>query len=243
MNKTIWSSSALTRTLAAAATGSAIASTLRGSVVYADEGRPKKLSIYDEEQPEIILVEHPTRVEHGVAYTKKFLNETHAEGRTQLQNLTDQWIKLEQTIETTVNETIAPGEKALPGLIYVGVGALAGTIVARNRGFFLRVTAPILFAAAASNYFLPKTTRNVFLHLHRLEQQSPTLVSAHQSISDAARQARGQIDETVSQLRRAVPGGQEEKPETGGKAKREVEAAVERIEKAVKETVGGKDKK
>ncbi|RUS18039.1 apolipo protein O-domain-containing protein, partial [Endogone sp. FLAS-F59071] len=236
MNLAAWTSRAINQRLAAAATAAVVASAFGGSVVFAEEKRPAKPHIYDEPQPEIILVEHPTRAEHAVAVTKKVLKDTHAEGKKHIQTLTDQWIKFEQSVERTVKETIAPGEQALPGVIYVGVAGLAGNIVARNRGIFLRLTSPLIFATAASYYFLPGTTRNVGTQLYRLEQQFPAAVSAHQSISDAARQARAQIDETVGQLRGAVPTDEEARGALDG-AKKKAGGAVGKVQEVYEEKV------
>lgn len=100
----------------------------------------------------------------------------------------------------------------MPGVIYVLVAAMGGSIVSRNRNILLRATVPLAVGVGASWLVLPITTRNVGDLVWTFEQKSPFISSNHLRIRDAvnetwriAREA-GQtalqaVDETVQSSR------------------------------------------
>ncbi|KAG9065281.1 hypothetical protein KI688_002605 [Linnemannia hyalina] len=56
---------------------------------------------------------------------------------------------------------IAPEEDLFPGLAYVAIAGLTGSLAARQGGTLLKALSPVAFASAAGYYFLPHTTRNL----------------------------------------------------------------------------------
>ncbi|KAF9326184.1 hypothetical protein BG006_010363 [Podila minutissima] len=56
---------------------------------------------------------------------------------------------------------MAQEDELLPGLIYVALAGLGGSLVARQRNIIIRMFSPLAFATAAGAYFLPHTTHSV----------------------------------------------------------------------------------
>ena len=63
---------------------------------------------------------------------------------------------------------VAPDEPLTPGILYVGVATLTGSVLARNR-IFWRLTLPPALFILSLNHFLPKTSHNVSSYLGSLE--------------------------------------------------------------------------
>ncbi|KAG0216367.1 hypothetical protein BGX33_000177 [Mortierella sp. NVP41] len=56
---------------------------------------------------------------------------------------------------------VANEEDLLPGLLYVALAGLSGSLVTRQRNILFRMFSPLAFAAAAGAYVLPKTTHSI----------------------------------------------------------------------------------
>lgn len=96
-------------------------------------------------------------------------------------------------VENAFTNTIASlapspesGEKLAPGGIYVVVAAMAGSIVARNRGRFLRGTTPLAFGTIAAWSLLPVTMRNVSDLIWQYEKRVPAVADQHLYLRDRA---------------------------------------------------------
>ncbi|KAL2814493.1 apolipo protein O-domain-containing protein [Aspergillus granulosus] len=96
-------------------------------------------------------------------------------------------------VENAFTNTIASlapspesGEKLLPGGIYVVVAAMAGSIVARNRGRFLRGTTPLAFGTIAAWSLLPVTMRNVSDLIWEYEKRVPVVADNHLRLREQA---------------------------------------------------------
>ncbi|KAL4922887.1 apolipo protein O-domain-containing protein [Aspergillus aurantiobrunneus] len=96
-------------------------------------------------------------------------------------------------VENAFTNTIASlapspesGEKLLPGGIYVVVAAMAGSIVARNRGRFLRGTTPLAFGTIAAWSLLPVTMRNVSDLVWEYEKRVPVVADQHLYLRERA---------------------------------------------------------
>jgi organizing structure protein 2 len=67
---------------------------------------------------------------------------------------------------------LIPNEESItPGILYVGVATLAGSVFTRYRSFPIRVLTPPLFLIGSLNYFLPKTAHNVSQYYLELESK------------------------------------------------------------------------
>ncbi|KAL8419622.1 hypothetical protein RB594_002709 [Gaeumannomyces avenae] len=91
-------------------------------------------------------------------------------------------LDLEQSFTATVASLAPPresGERIMPGLVYVLVAAMAGSIVARRRNVLLRTATPAAFGVAAGWTVLPFTMRNVGDLAWRYEERVPAVANAH----------------------------------------------------------------
>ncbi|KAI1465613.1 apolipo protein O-domain-containing protein [Daldinia caldariorum] len=116
-------------------------------------------------------------------------------------NAIDSAFHLEQSFTETIASLAPPresGEKLMPGLVYVLVASMAGSIISRNRNVILRASLPLAFGVGAGWLVLPVTMTNVSNLLWRYEQRFPAVADAHlktrQSIQDALRFARVHVD-------------------------------------------------
>ncbi|KAF7724918.1 hypothetical protein EC973_000577 [Apophysomyces ossiformis] len=210
---------------AAAATAAVVSSLSRPTIVYAEEQKRSKLSIYDPPQPKVIVVESPTKLEEHVAYAQQQANKTLEEGKTHVNTLYEQCKQFEKDVRALVKETVAPDEEVLPNALYVGVAALAGTIIARNRNIVLRFLTSTALAAGTSFYLLPKTTHNVGVQLEKLERKYPELQNAHRVADEAVDGVRKEIDQVLAQLRGTVNANIEQLQQSADKLKGQVTGA------------------
>lgn len=98
--------------------------------------------------------------------------------------------------ETDIANTIASlapspesGEQLLPGLIYVLVAAMAGSIVSRNRNILVRATFPVAVGVTAGWMLIPVTMRNTGDLIWEYEKKVPAVADTHMTIRDAAFEA------------------------------------------------------
>ncbi|KAI7872444.1 apolipo protein O-domain-containing protein [Spinellus fusiger] len=173
----------------------------QSQTVYA-EGRTK-LSIYDEPQPKVVIVESPTKLEEHIAYAQKYAHSTLEESKGHVYSIHKRVKDFENEVITTVQTTVTD-EDFFPNSLFVGVAALAGTIIARRRNLFLRFATSSALAYGASAYLLPKTTHNLGVQWERLENQCPHLKSAHQSVNGVVKCARKEVEGVLAQLKNTV---------------------------------------
>ncbi|CAG8491798.1 7744_t:CDS:2 [Ambispora leptoticha] len=161
----------------------------------------KKLKIYDDPKPDIVVVESPSKLEETITKTKLKARKMLEDVEKQFKQVSDRWISIEQKIDRTINEVVSPKERLMPEVLYVGVAGLGGSVLAKNRGIFLRLTTPIAFTIAASYYFLPVTSHNIARKLSEYEQKSPALVNVHQSISQTTNETKNKIEALTSDIK------------------------------------------
>ncbi|CAO3663098.1 unnamed protein product [Rhizopus stolonifer] len=220
-------SPAIKKSFAVAATGAVWASSI--PVAFAEEKRTKP-------EPQVTIVEAPTKLEEHVYIAQKYANKTLEEGKGHVDGWVQKYQQLENDVTTNINNTIDKGEELNPNLLYVGVAALAGTIIARNRNIVLRFLTSTTLAVGTSYYLLPKTTSNVFQHLERLEKRYPQLQAAHQSVNESVDDAYKQVDSTLVQLRGAVD-------ENAAKLREQFEQNTQLVKNQVNSAVGSTDTK
>lgn len=77
-----------------------------------------------------------------------------------------------------------PRDEALtPGIIYVLIAGLTGSVISRTRAFPIRFLTPPLFTVLAMPYFLPKTSHNIRQYLSEVEdKQFPEFAARHDQI-------------------------------------------------------------
>ncbi|KAL7750460.1 hypothetical protein RI367_004234 [Sorochytrium milnesiophthora] len=157
-----------------------------------------KLPIYDEEVPAEHIVEVlPTRLEIGIRQTRALASQAYRSTTSSLQSVVNSWIGIERRVGNTIDNLKSEDERLLPAGLYVFVAAFAGSILVRNRAIPLRVLTPPLFFAAASTYFLPHTTTNVYnFAFHSLPPEAQQRIRAAQDRSEETlAQVRGRVRE------------------------------------------------
>lgn len=121
---------------------------------------------------------------------------------------------LEKSFTDTVASLAPPpasGEKLMPGLVYVLVAAMAGSIVTRRSNILLRATVPAAFAVGMGWTVLPVTMGNVGDLAWRYEQRFPAVAEGHVKTREAwqntvsfARTNRQVVVETVDEKVKSV---------------------------------------
>ncbi|KAG5353088.1 hypothetical protein C0989_010470 [Termitomyces sp. Mn162] len=141
---------------------------------------PEKLSIYSAPTPDVLLVEEPSALEREIGVVRRKVSEALFDTHSQIQAVVSRWIGIEHAIENRVKSIISPNEPLTPGLLYVGVATLSGSILARNRTLATRLLLPPIFLFASAKHFFPQTTENFTSYLGSLEDTYfPTLAEKH----------------------------------------------------------------
>jgi MICOS complex subunit MIC26 len=94
---------------------------------------------------------------------------------------------LEQSFTSTIAGLAPPresGERLMPGVLYVLVAAMAGSIVTRRSNILLRAAVPLAFGIGTANVVLPITSKNVGQLVWRFEERVPAIAQAHQSTAE-----------------------------------------------------------
>ncbi|UZJ56117.1 hypothetical protein CBS101457_005437 [Exobasidium rhododendri] len=125
------------------------------------EEHRSKLPIYSSPAEPVTLAEVRGPLEDQVASARTFLSDATKSGRDTIRGQVDRWIGVEKAVETKVSSLIADTEPITPGILYVGVATLAGSVFTRYRSLPVRFLTPPLFLIGSLNYFLPKTTHNM----------------------------------------------------------------------------------
>lgn len=132
----------------------------------------------------------------------------------------DQAFHLEKSFTQTVASLAPPresGEKLMPGLVYVLVAGMAGSIISRNRNILLRAAVPLALGVGAGWLVIPVTMNNVSGLLWQYEQKFPAVAEAHiktrenlfKSVDFAkvhTQMGKQYVDEKVTSARDAVEG-------------------------------------
>ncbi|KAF7532951.1 hypothetical protein G7054_g7502 [Neopestalotiopsis clavispora] len=117
-----------------------------------------------------------------IGHARLFLYEHATRAEDAVNRGMDQAFHLEKSFTQTV-ASLAParesGEQLMPGLVYVLVAGMAGSIVSRNRNVLLRAAAPLALGVGAGWLVLPVTMNNVSGLLWKYEQKFPVIAEAH----------------------------------------------------------------
>lgn len=115
-------------------------------------------------------------------------------------------------------KSILPKDESLtPGLIYVLVAGLSGSVLTRTRAFPIRWLTPPLFTLIAMPYFLPKTAHNLRNYLSEVEDKHfPEFAMRHDQFNSNA-------ETHTAQLFNRVGNWSKEANKLGDKAMRGIE--------------------
>ncbi|WRT66463.1 uncharacterized protein IL334_003422 [Kwoniella shivajii] len=212
-----------------------------GSTMYytstslaADEGRPEgsirpgrnvsgeKLPIYQtsESNPIITLVEKPNPLVPYIAQGRETVTSVLADARGYLQSGVSSWIGFERRVEKEVKSILPVDESLNPGLIYILISGLSGSVLTRTRSLPIRFISPPLFTLLSFPYFLPKTSHNIRKYLSDLEDKHfPELAARHDRIvstgiahtqmtidrvKDATEDVRGWSRKSIDQIEKST---------------------------------------
>jgi organizing structure protein 2 len=79
-----------------------------------------------------------------------------------------------------VKSIISPSEPLTPGILYVGIATLTGSIISRTRGLPTRLVLPPILFLASFQHFLPKTGANLGAYISSIERAHfPALAEKH----------------------------------------------------------------
>jgi len=116
---------------------------------------PDKLPIYPISTDDIVLVESPSGLENRIAIVRRKVSRTYCEAHAYAQGWVTSWINIEHAIEHRIKSIISPNESLTPGLLYVGIATLTGSIIARNRMLATRFLLPPFFFGCLSKSLPP----------------------------------------------------------------------------------------
>ncbi|PBK68256.1 hypothetical protein ARMSODRAFT_212607 [Armillaria solidipes] len=151
-----------------------------GTAVVLVEKERDKLPIYPISSPDIVLLDTPSTLERQIGTVRKTFTETYSDAYSQVQGVVSKWIGVEHAIESRVKALISPTESITPGILYVGIATLSGSIIARNRLLVTRLILPPTLLVLSMNHFLPQTTANVSEYFGSLEDTYfPTFAQKH----------------------------------------------------------------
>lgn len=85
-------------------------------------------------------------------------------------------------------------EPIFPGILWVGVATLTGSIFSLRRPMITRIFYPPLFGIASAYYFLPHTFKNVTSYTMQLEEQYTPGLAAFQK--ETAKTYRASLNDT-----------------------------------------------
>lgn len=185
----------------------------------------RQLPIYPEPTPDVLLLETPSELEQHIGTARRAVTATYLDARAQVQGVVSRWISVEASVESTcvqsslpapanrladrIKSLVAPDEPLTPGILYVGVATLTGSVLARNRGLALRLALPPTLLLLSLSHFLPKTSANVSAYAGALEDtylpglaQKHDIAKAHSAMTwdravDAGAAARVRVQDSV----------------------------------------------
>ncbi|KAI0714482.1 apolipo protein O-domain-containing protein [Fomitopsis betulina] len=169
----------------------------------------RQLPIYPEPTPDVLLLETPSELEQHIGTARRAVTATYLDARAQVQGVVSRWISVEASVENRIKSLVAPDEPLTPGILYVGVATLTGSVLARNRGLALRLALPPTLLLLSLSHFLPKTSANVSAYAGALEDtylpglaQKHDIAKAHSAMTwdravDAGAAARVRVQDSV----------------------------------------------
>lgn len=161
-----------------------------------------KLPIYPLPDPKIQVVPVQTELERQIGTARRAVSHLTTDTRTSVRSLVDRWISVERSIEGEVKSLIPAAEPLTPGLLYVGVVTLAGSIFTRYRAFPIRILTPPLALVASLNYFNPQLASNLGAYYTQVEQKYvPALTEQRRQWQRQGKQVLDSTTKSVHELK------------------------------------------
>ncbi|KAF8332000.1 apolipo protein O-domain-containing protein [Cantharellus anzutake] len=156
-----------------------------GSASPAVHSKPgSKLSIYPEPDPEIVLVETHSELERQIRTTRRHATYFYDQSRAHVRGIVSKWIGVEEAVENRIKSLIPKDESITPGILYVGVVALTGSVIGRTRSLPVRILLPPTLLILAFPQLLPKTSANLRAYFSSLEDHYvPDIAAQHDALN------------------------------------------------------------
>ncbi|KAG0032809.1 hypothetical protein BGZ82_006364, partial [Podila clonocystis] len=126
------------------------------TTVYADENGEEEQSGFDHDH-RASLYKHHDEVPHTSASTS---SSSSSRAYTKMSDSPSRH-EYKRTHFIDQRPMISQEEELMPGLVYVALAGLTGSLVARQRGILAKMLTPAVFASAAGAYFMPHRTQNL----------------------------------------------------------------------------------
>ncbi|ODV95290.1 hypothetical protein PACTADRAFT_50036 [Pachysolen tannophilus NRRL Y-2460] len=135
--------------------------------------------------------------------------------------LTDKYYTKEREVTSTISSLHDRREDLFPNSIYIVVGTLAGTIVARRRNILIRALSPLVFGLFSFAIFLPQTFENSKKLVWKLEQKNLPEFASRQKL------AAEKVDSLVNDVEK-----------TAGEGKRKIDSTIKDTRKLIADVTG-----
>ncbi|SNX86419.1 uncharacterized protein MEPE_05128 [Melanopsichium pennsylvanicum] len=161
-----------------------------------------KLSIYPLPDPKVEIVPVQTELERQIGSARRTVSSLTSDTRTTVRSLIDRWISIERSVEGQVKLLIPSSEPLTPGLLYVGVATLAGSIFTRYRAFPIRILTPPLALLVSLNLFNPQLSSNLGEYYTSVEQKYlPSLSKQRRNLVQQSQQYVNSTTKNIHQLK------------------------------------------
>ncbi|GAC71498.1 predicted dehydrogenase [Moesziomyces antarcticus T-34] len=211
-----------------------VAGTSIAKPVYNEEAPSSstKLPIYPLPDAKVEVVPVQTELERQIGSARRAVSSVTAETRGSVRSLVDRWISLERSVEGEVKSLIPDTEPLTPGLLYVGVATLAGSIFTRYRAFPIRMLTPPLAAIIAVNTTNPQLAANLGAYYTQTERKYlPALTEQRQKWQHQAKEL----------LNNTKDGLEKVKENTESSVRKGLESVESQTGLRVKDVVAAKD--
>ncbi|KAK8088875.1 hypothetical protein PG997_003836 [Apiospora hydei] len=160
-------------------------------------------------EPEVVTRPHgptPTdRLAEQIGKARLFLYKQATTAEDAVNAAMDRAFHLEKSFTSTVASLAPPresGERLMPGLVYVLVAGMAGSIVTRNRNLVFRAALPLALGVGAGWLVIPVTMTNAHLQARESFKRTWHAAKAHSDLSkryvdDKVMTARDTVEDWV----------------------------------------------
>lgn len=181
-----------------------------------------------------------TELERQIGSARRTLSHLTSDTTTSVRSLVDRWIAVERRVESEVKSLVPTSEPLTPGLLYVGVATLAGSIFTRYRAFPIRLLTPPIALVASLTYFNPQLARNLGTYYTELEHKyAPALTEQRRQWQSKGEQVLKDTTKGVRELKdkteQGVRSGLQTVEEQTGLKVADVVAAKDQAKFAIKD--------
>ncbi|KAI1431510.1 putative mitochondrial protein [Xylaria sp. CBS 124048] len=184
---------------------------------------PEEGEQQQQQQQQQLVVRTPTptdRLAAQIRHARLFLYDQVVAAEDGVNAAVDRAFNLERSFTSTIASLAPPresGEQLMPGLVYVLVASMTGSIMARNRNIILRASLPVALGIGAGWLVIPTTMGNVASLLWTYEQRFPAIADTHVRTREGiqrgwymtkvhAELGRNYVDEKIGDARDMVEG-------------------------------------